>query len=535
MGAMIMLLVLVAWDVREQMENPLPMAIQSLTLEEAEELREKLKISIEDADFDAENAALFRKQAHEALAELQAKLALAEKETQKIRDELVRLEQLTRQLDSQTQATPEEVEQLKRLLAQLQQQKAEAELELAELQKEAAQKEKSYAIVPRQAQNGTFRRPIYIECRNDKIIIQPEGIELVPSDFMASDRPDNPFDTVLRVIRQYYMETGQIVRGSEPYPLMIVRPSGVEMYESALHATRDWVKDFGYEIVNEDWNIQYPEPNEELRDRIRQQLAVSRDRLNGYVMAMQRASTASGYGNMPQQYRVTHQGDVVPTGRGTQTSEYMQNQLAAMRRGGEPPTVAAVHGARSVNQEETLPTATENSMNERTTGAAGVKPPVENGSKEMPPTAPDHVVRQNPSQPTNQPPNGEMTNQQTPLSIQRPPQNMQQRQQNWALQGVTQYSSGISRGVKIRCEADRFVLSAQTGLQKQRVIPIENSVSAAADQLVKAIWEFQESWGTAGENRHWKPILQVQVPAGGEQRLRELKIHLRYSGLVIEE
>ena len=79
------------------------------------------------------------------------------------------------------------------------------------------------------------------------------------------------------------------------------------------------------------------------------------------------------------------------------------------------------------------------------------------------------------------------------------------------------------------------MLSAQSGLAKERAIPITGSAIEAADQLVQAIWEFQESWGSAGENKHWKPILQVRVSPGGEQRLQELKIHLRNSGLAIEE
>jgi hypothetical protein len=114
------------------------------------------------------------------------------------------------------------------------------------------------------------------------------------------------------------------------------------------------------------------------------------------------------------------------------------------------------------------------------------------------------------------------------------PQNPTQRPQNWALKEATQYTTGLSRYVRIRCGADRFVLAAQPGLAKERVIPITDSTQAATDQLVQAIWEFQESWGSAGEHGHWRPILQVRVVPGGEQRLSELKALLKNSGLVIE-
>ncbi|MCL2006428.1 MAG: hypothetical protein FWG73_09805, partial [Planctomycetaceae bacterium] len=318
MGAMIMFLVLAAWNIQESATHP---NAGTMTLEEAEELQYKIEASLEESDWYAENFAATQQKAEEQLADLHAKLALAEKETQKIKEELLRLQALAQQLDSQTSATPEEVEQLKNLLDQQQKRLADAELELAELRKEVAQQEKSYAIVPRRSTNGTFRRPIYIECRDNKIIIQPEGIELLPGDFQALGDPANPFDTVLRTVRQYYIETEQIARGSEPYPLLLVRPSGIEMYDTALQAAQqaagNWMNAFGYELVNEDWNIHYPEPNEELRNRMTQQLATARNRLNGYLLAQRMAEPGMRYGSaMPEQFRMDHRGNVMPVSQG---------------------------------------------------------------------------------------------------------------------------------------------------------------------------------------------------------------------------
>ena len=511
MGAMIMLLVLVAWNVQELASSPAEETAPTLTAEEAEELREKIDMLAEEADWFSEHFILARQESEAELSEYQAKLALAEKETQRIKEEILRLEQLARQLDSQVPTTPDEVEYLKGLLAQQQQRRAAAERELAELQKEAAQKEKSYAVVPSRGADGTFRRPIYIECRDNKMIIQPEGIELVPADFVALDRPDNPFDTVLRAIRQYYVETEQIVRGSEPYPLFIVRPSGVEMYENAhTRLVRgNLTKDFGYEIVNEDWHIQYPEPNEELRSRIHPQLATARNRLTGYLVATRQMATpapgyGAGYGNsgggnsggmsggggghMPQQFRTDHRGNVIPMGGGIRSPEDFR-QLMDKESGTEP---RAIPGQEPGMEQRAVP---------------GHEPGMEQRAIPGQESAGQTVGNNNP----------------------------QQRPQNWALQGATQYTRGLSRTVIIRCESDRFVLSAQPGLRTERAVPIAGSVPQAADQLVRAIWEFQQSWGSAGENVHWRPILQVRVSPGGEQRLQELRNHLRNSGLVIEE
>jgi len=547
MGAMIMLLVVAAQNVREWTGNPVQETVnqtQTLTAQEAEELSEEINIKAEDADWLAKKLAAAREQAATELAEHQARLALAEKETQKIRDELDRLELLAQQLDGQTSANPEEVAHLKRLLAQQQQRKEEAELELAELQREAAQKEKSYAIVPYRGPNGTFRRPIYIECCHNKIIIQPEGIELFPGDFQAlDDMVGNSFDSVLRVIRQYYVETNQIVRGSEPYPLFSVRPSGVEMYENAMQAVHDnarratgsWITDFGYELINEDWNMQYHPPDDELRKRIAQQLERSRNRQSGYRVAMQMAKNAPGYGSnapsaSPPQYSVDHRGNVRPVG-GQLSGEDLQRQLAAHRpeaapqgeAGGRETHQASV-SAEMIDKEERQIRQMEQQIRQQ----AG-QPPLLSPQQTQQPLPPQvqHLQQQHMQQPP------EQQEMHITASARGIPQ--AQRPQNWGLKGETRFTSGLSRTVRIRCEADKFVLPAQVGLRLGRTISITDSVSSAADELVQAIWEFQESWGSAGTHGFWRPILEVQVSPGGEQRLAELKSHLRNSGLVIEE
>jgi len=514
MGAMIMLLILIAWDIREQAISPAAAAIPTITLEEAEELQRKITWQAEEADFFAEQFAVTKEQAEEELADLQARLALAERETQRVREELDRLAQLAQQFDTQTSATPEEVEHLQRLLTQQQQRRAEAELELAKLREEASRMEKSYAIIPPRRPDGTFRRPIYIECRGNRVIIQPEGIELVPGDFQFLGEPANPFDTVLRTIREYYIETGQIVRGSEPYPLLIVRPSGVEMFSKAMHATGNWVRDFGYEIVSEDWNIQYPEPDEELRRRVQQQLEIARNRLSSYLIAQRMAEQRSGFsgGNTPQ-FSIDHRGNVVPLG-GLRSSEEAQRHLEANRQViGQQADWMSI-SAEMIDREERLIRQDEAQIRQ-------MQP-----MQQQPPMQQSQQMQQQPQNLSEQP------GMNVTVGVHGMPPN--QRPQNWALQGMTQFTREISRYVHIRCEANRFVLSVQTGLTTEQEIPITGSVVTAADQLVQAIWDLQNSWDSAGENVHWRPILRIRVSPGGEQRVRELQTLLRNSGLEIE-
>ena len=533
MGAMIMILVLIAWDVREQVVNPAE--TQTMTEEEAEELCRKIIWQTEDAAFHSENYARAKEQTEIELADLQARLALAERETQKIKDELARLEQLAPQFDSQTSATPEEVEHIKRLLAQQRQQRVESEQELAKLREKAAEMNQSYAIVPYRNPDGTFRRPIYIECRDSKIIIQPEGIELVPGDFQALDQPDNPFNTALRGIRQYYVDTDQVVRGSEPYPLLIVRPSGVEMFSSAMQATGNWVKDFGYELVCEDWNVLYPEPNEELRIRVQQQLEDSRSRLSAYTIAQRMAEQQSGFGGNAPRFSVNHRGEVVQVGGG-RGSEDAQKHLAANREQSRavsvnPPVMGQEANPVSISVETVDKEESQIRQMEREIAQQVQKRQPTQPSQPLPPQL--QLIQQMGQQQMQN--SSEQPVIHGSVEVQGSPRIHQtQRSQNWGLQGATQYTTGISRYVQIRCEANHFVLPAQAGWTAERKIPIGDSVSTATDQLVQAIWEFQNSWGSAGENTHWRPILRVRVASGGEQRFRELQAVLRNSGLAME-
>jgi hypothetical protein len=325
MGALIMLLVLIARDIREpelagkseqnltESESKLTESEQKLTANPPEELAQqkssdpktdsqdntkikipaneaketidKIKLDIEEADWFAKQFSESKADLDKKLADEQAYLASVEKETQRLREEVKRLFELANEIDKSEQ-TKTDVGALQKLLDEKAKEKDASEKRLAELQKELKDNAKSYAIVPYRGKNGTFRHPIYVECRYDKVIFQPEGIELVPQDFLTADRADNPFDSLLRVVRQYYVETGQAERGAEPYPLIVVRPSGIHAYEAAQNAMGSWLKDYGYELVEEDWKMVYPNPNEELGNRLRKQLEISRQRLQGYIATM---------------------------------------------------------------------------------------------------------------------------------------------------------------------------------------------------------------------------------------------------------
>ena len=60
-------------------------------------------------------------------------------------------------------------------------------------QQQAATHPRSFTIIPYAGPNGTRRRPIYIECRESGIILQPEGIVLKPGTTAGRSAPEIPW------------------------------------------------------------------------------------------------------------------------------------------------------------------------------------------------------------------------------------------------------------------------------------------------------------------------------------------------------
>ncbi|MGL4594624.1 MAG: hypothetical protein ACRCUY_07850 [Thermoguttaceae bacterium] len=603
MGALIMLLVVIARNVREQVGTPeIPVVVEETangeltpkwTSEEAAKLLSQIKSNHEEADWYAENYEKSKKEAEAKRAAANEKLAALESESQKIKEEIERLLKLAEQFAAG--ARPESTEELKQILETKKKERLEAELELAELQKQTSEAAKSYSVVPFRGKDGSFRRPIYVECVQNRLIIQPEGIVLDSNDLLFAGKPDSPFDALLRVIRQYYVETNQVVRGVEPYPLLIVRPSGVDVYGAACHSIGSWMQEYGYELVDEDWKLQYTEPSDELRDRLEKQLSASRTRMISYLAAIKSQQQVDESGRAIQ-YRVDSSGAVQPTEnmayfRNANERRFRESERAK-KTGYSPTTGHSASEANSTTSESfsdgafpalqsALPLgATANNVignnalknnvvggnnvvgennvtgNNFDTNSAELQNeiPASNSSTkntfeqfgtktaEMAQNAgkyPDTAGKNDKTKSSKNTDSSEIStaNSANPASSANPLRNQSKatKAENWGLRDADTFSAGVSRNVKILCESDKFIIPKQMGSMETRVVPIINSKELAVDQLVKQIWEFMDSWGSAGDKMYWRPVLQVTVIPGGEKRFQELQQMLRGSGLVIEE
>ena len=181
--------------------------------------------------------------------------------------ELDNIEKSDRQKTGQSQA------ELQRMRDQI----ASAQQQLGETRKAAAGRNRSYAVVPYEGPNQTRRRPIYLECRADAVILQPEGIRLTEADFDGPMGPSNPLAAALRAAREYMSAAQEFdPQAGEPYPLLLVRPEGIGAYYAAREAMKSWGCDFGYELVGNDWTLAYQQPDPRLANVVREAIASAR-------------------------------------------------------------------------------------------------------------------------------------------------------------------------------------------------------------------------------------------------------------------
>ena len=69
----------------------------------------------------------------------------------------------------------------------------------------------------------------------------------------------------------------------EPYPLIVVRPSGAAIYGIAQRAIHSSDFQFGYELVEEDWELKYPAADPQLA--LVEQRAIEQARIRQYALA----------------------------------------------------------------------------------------------------------------------------------------------------------------------------------------------------------------------------------------------------------
>ena len=276
----------------------------------AEQVRaeEDLTLAKDNLAWRLEQIRGIRDKTAEDLAKARMQLAGIEENIRALTDELARLEQTARAIESDAKPDAAVATEIAELEARLK----SAKESLDEKRKELASKPPAYAVVPYVGAAGTHRRPLYIECCIDGVFLQPEGIRLSPSDFEGPPGPGNPLASALRAAREHIANAAAAPGDPaiQPYPLLLVRPSGVMAYYAAREAIQSWGSEFGYQLIDEDWTLTFPPRDPTLADVERRAIEESRERLAWL------AQTRPARPSRPvQQYRAaTTRGGVVANG-----------------------------------------------------------------------------------------------------------------------------------------------------------------------------------------------------------------------------
>ncbi len=129
------------------------------------------------------------------------------------------------------------------------------------LNREALRARDGVAVMPYKGQNGTWRRPIAIECRSDSVILQPEGKTYAMKDLVMILNPRRcplVLDVAKAMIRAQSTLTPDGA-ASVPYLMFVVRPDGVRPYYAARTILEPLGITYGYELADADWQIEYPD------------------------------------------------------------------------------------------------------------------------------------------------------------------------------------------------------------------------------------------------------------------------------------
>ena len=243
------------------------------------------QFSVEEVEWRVGQLREARAKTEAQLADERLKLSHVEDHERRLREKLEQLKIAVAEMEragaESTDKSRQSADELKAARAELD----EAKKALVEVQRQGRHKSVNYSVVPYEGRSATNRRPIYIECRENLIVLQPEGIELTPSDFVGYFGPGNPLASALRAQREYFAQQAADGKlADEPYPLLLVRPEGTAAYYAARAALDSWGDDFGYELVGSDWEFKFPEPDPQLARLTRQVVAEARLRHREYIL-----------------------------------------------------------------------------------------------------------------------------------------------------------------------------------------------------------------------------------------------------------
>jgi uncharacterized protein YoxC len=260
------------------------------------DLDEEIQVRVEQAQEQSDYLHSITEELAARREKIKQEIDRRRKELANVEDHIARLKVQMDQLRSQMEgieSVDDQDEQGRKAkadkIAQLKKQIDARQRELAEEVQRLKNRKPAFSIIPYDGPNGTSRRPVYIECKSDGVVIQPEGIRLSMRDLRPPYGPGNPLDSALRVLRNAYQQRDATFGlNIPPYPLLIVRPDGIESYAMARAAMSGWDDQFGYELIDAEMELAFPPGIPSLANDLQVALDTARKRQDMLLAALPR-------------------------------------------------------------------------------------------------------------------------------------------------------------------------------------------------------------------------------------------------------
>jgi hypothetical protein len=216
----------------------------------------------------------------------QLRLRQVEDHIRRLQDKLRSVQSAANELEALERDHVDDRVQAEKEVARLGRLIADSQKALESLKEQNSKAPRSYSVVPYEGPNGTFRRPLYVECLKDELVLQPEGVRITRDDLQPPLGAGNALAAALRSGRDYIVRLhpgeGQS-RDTEPYPLLLVRAEGLLMFDLARRAIEAGDFELGFELVENDWKLKYPQADPQLAGI--EQTAINQARARQEVLA----------------------------------------------------------------------------------------------------------------------------------------------------------------------------------------------------------------------------------------------------------
>lgn len=525
-----------------------------------------------------------RAEARLKLREEQLRITQIESHMRDLQQELQKLVYAAEELEALETEHTDDFKQAERERERLHQLIAEKEAAIDQMKQGATHRKRTYSLVPYEGPNGTTRRPLIVECCKEGIVLQPEGVVISRNDLQPPLGSGNALAAALRAARAHHIkqhpEDAQS-RDTEPYPMLVIRPEGTELFGLARRAIEAADFDFGYEPVEAHWELNYGTPDPTLAWAEQQAIDQARARQEMLALAAPRAYRDSTLASSGRFESDDSTGGTM--GRSMGRGGFPKSSLNFDLPMADEASLAAGHGAgagapgEGENYTDDAGTPLKDGRygeissgggsTDSTSAAAGgassqmagnapggnANEPSGN-SQRMPPGArvgqPSGANASSDRSSASQNANGATAGSQSGSALGGSPndidfnhqQQIEQNQEvvpNWSRPRPNTRAIAVRRPIRVIVRSDQVGLVSDEARAARsdltgKTIKFEGDTIESMEEFVKAVEQQVDGWGIAGDNLYWKPILEIRPGPDGEQRAADMVRLLKNSDVEIQ-